>query len=264
MLLTGLGLAYALPMVSLLSSMLTASAKVEQDMVSVERILQFINIPPARAGGVFDEPGCSALPPLAGMHVLCDIRYRRAYPAAPLLSAALELEVWIIPLLSSQDCVIYIATAICGASGVRSACSNIHILEVAEFSVPVLLHDILLVSKAIKLCTGADEAQCNQGDTTLAFRDVSLTYPGRRVPALDHVSFVLPAGKHVGICGRTGAGKSSLLNALFQLSTIQEGSIRIGRLDITELPARCAPALPSAGLYKYVSRRSWSFKRGSA
>lgn len=54
-LLTGLGLAYALPMVSLLSSMLTASAKVEQDMVSVERTLQFINIPAARDGGVLDD-----------------------------------------------------------------------------------------------------------------------------------------------------------------------------------------------------------------
>lgn len=59
-LLTGLGLAYALPMVSLLSSMLTASAKVEQDMVSVERTLQFIHIPSARDQGFLDEDCCSA------------------------------------------------------------------------------------------------------------------------------------------------------------------------------------------------------------
>lgn len=105
-----------------------------------------------------------------------------------------------------------------------------------------------------QVCAAADEAQCTQGDATLAFRNVSLTYPGRRVPALDRVSFVLPAGKHVGICGRTGAGKSSLLNALFQLSTIQEGSIRVGRLDITELPARCVPVGSVVLLHTEVSQ----------
>jgi len=47
-LLTGLGLAYALPMVSLLSSLLTSSAEVEQEMVSVERIIQFTHLPSSR------------------------------------------------------------------------------------------------------------------------------------------------------------------------------------------------------------------------
>lgn len=45
MLLTGLGLAYALPMVSLLSSLLTSCAEVEQEMVAVERVMQFTHLP---------------------------------------------------------------------------------------------------------------------------------------------------------------------------------------------------------------------------
>lgn len=89
-LLTGLGLAYALPMVSLLSSMLTASAKVEQDMVSVERTLQFINIPPARAGVVLDEPSCSELLPLSCMHDVTSLMYAESvWPSVPLLPAVL-------------------------------------------------------------------------------------------------------------------------------------------------------------------------------
>lgn len=49
MLLTGLSLAYALPMVSLLSSLLTSCAEVEQEMVAVERVTQFTHLPASKA-----------------------------------------------------------------------------------------------------------------------------------------------------------------------------------------------------------------------
>jgi hypothetical protein len=88
-LLTGLGLAYALPLVSLLSSTLTASAKVEQDLVAVERILQFINIPAAHDGGLLDEdtsstvlPLFDSLPPLETSWHICGGRVSMATAVA--------------------------------------------------------------------------------------------------------------------------------------------------------------------------------------
>ena len=50
-------------------------------------------------------------------------------------------------------------------------------------------------------------------------------------PALRGVSFEVAAGSLVGVCGRTGAGKSSLLAALFRLSEPHAGSIEIDGVD---------------------------------
>ena len=42
-------------------------------------------------------------------------------------------------------------------------------------------------------------------------------------------------GEKVGVVGRTGAGKSSLISALFRIRNLYEGSIRIGNQDIGDI-----------------------------
>ena len=56
----------------------------------------------------------------------------------------------------------------------------------------------------------------------------------RRVAALserDGVSFVIEPGWRVGVCGRTGAGKSSVLAGLLRLADDISGSIEIDGVD---------------------------------
>ncbi|KAJ7028056.1 P-loop containing nucleoside triphosphate hydrolase protein [Mycena alexandri] len=48
------------------------------------------------------------------------------------------------------------------------------------------------------------------------FRDVRLQYEEAKKPAVNGVSFTVGAGQKIGICGRTGSGKSSLIMALFR------------------------------------------------
>lgn len=67
------------------------------------------------------------------------------------------------------------------------------------------------------------------------FRNVSMSYANGK-EALNNISFTLQPGNKVGCIGRTGAGKSSLLNALFCLQPISEGKILLDGVDISLVP----------------------------
>lgn len=67
------------------------------------------------------------------------------------------------------------------------------------------------------------------------FKDVCLRYRPGLPLALRHMSFSLPAGSHVGICGRTGAGKSSISVALFRLVELAGGSIKIDGVPLHQI-----------------------------
>lgn len=134
--LVGLALSYASPIVSLMSSFLTSFTETEKEMVSVERVLQYMDIPQEDLSG----------------------------------SQSLHLE-W-----------------------------------------PV------------------------QGN--IEFDRVTLRYMPSFPAALHDISFRIAAGSQVGIVGRTGAGKSSILNALFRLAPICGGCILVDRINVADVAVR--------------------------
>jgi ATP-binding cassette subfamily B multidrug efflux pump len=65
-------------------------------------------------------------------------------------------------------------------------------------------------------------------------RDLTITIDDRRL--LDAVSFSVPAGTTLAIVGPTGAGKTTLVDALVRLQNVAPGAVAIGGHDVTALP----------------------------
>ncbi len=71
------------------------------------------------------------------------------------------------------------------------------------------------------------------------FKDVKMAYREGLPNVLQGVTFATRPGEKVGIVGRTGAGKSSLLQALFRIVDIDEGSITIDGVDTKTIGLDC-------------------------
>ncbi|CAE6500425.1 unnamed protein product [Rhizoctonia solani] len=69
----------------------------------------------------------------------------------------------------------------------------------------------------------------------IEFHDLVMSYRPGLPPVLRGVSLRVRGGEKIGVVGRTGAGKSSLMAALFRIIELTSGSILIDGLDIGEM-----------------------------
>jgi ABC-type multidrug transport system fused ATPase/permease subunit len=69
----------------------------------------------------------------------------------------------------------------------------------------------------------------------IVFDHVTFRYPGSTRPCLDDVSFQVAPGETVALVGPNGAGKTTLVKLLVGLYGVDEGAIRIGDDDVSEL-----------------------------
>jgi len=69
----------------------------------------------------------------------------------------------------------------------------------------------------------------------IEFKNVTLHYPGAAKPALGNVSFKIQAGEKVALVGRSGGGKTTLVNLLPRFYELQQGSVFLDGVDIRSL-----------------------------
>jgi ATP-binding cassette subfamily C (CFTR/MRP) protein 10 len=146
----GLSLAYALPITGLLNGLLTCGAETEQEMVSVERIAEYINKSES---------------------------------------------------LSQQQC------------------STTTTLE----------------NDSISSSSSSADTNATRG-ASIVFENVWMKYTTSSPFVLFNFNVVLQPGTHAGLCGRTGAGKSSAVSCLLRLAEINSGRILVDGVDIKALP----------------------------
>jgi len=69
----------------------------------------------------------------------------------------------------------------------------------------------------------------------IEFINVSIQYNSEDDNALNGISFRINPGEKIGICGRTGSGKSSIFMALFRGEELKSGTIKIDNVNIRNI-----------------------------
>ena len=72
-------------------------------------------------------------------------------------------------------------------------------------------------------------------DNSIEFKDVSFTYDGADIPAIDHVSFRVEPGQTVALVGPSGGGKTTAASLIPRFWDVTEGSVLVGGVDVRDM-----------------------------
>lgn len=76
----------------------------------------------------------------------------------------------------------------------------------------------------------------NSIEGEIEFNNLSFTYPNSEVEVLSNISFKINPGEKVGIIGKTGCGKSTIVDLLLRLYNVGDNELLIDGIDIMKLP----------------------------
>ncbi|MBP3729574.1 MAG: ABC transporter ATP-binding protein [Lachnospiraceae bacterium] len=71
-------------------------------------------------------------------------------------------------------------------------------------------------------------------DNSVAFKDVSFTYSGSELPALEHVSFRVEPGQTVALVGPSGGGKTTAASLIPRFWDVSGGALEVGGVDVRQ------------------------------
>lgn len=93
-----------------------------------------------------------------------------------------------------------------------------------------------ILDSKIDIVDDPDVVDIENLEGNIEFKDLTFTYPGDHKPVLENISFKINKGEMVGVIGRTGSGKTSLVDLLLRIYNIDENKLLLDGYDIMKLP----------------------------
>ena len=72
----------------------------------------------------------------------------------------------------------------------------------------------------------------------IEFRNLTFRYPDGEYDALNDVSFTISAGENVGLVGKTGSGKTTLVDLILRTYNVPDGTVFIDGCDVNDVSIR--------------------------
>jgi len=95
-----------------------------------------------------------------------------------------------------------------------------------------------LLDAAPDVADRADVTDLESISGNIEFRNLTFRYPDADYNALEDVSFSIKAGENVGIIGKTGAGKTTLVDLILRTYNVPDGTLFIDGHDVNSIPIR--------------------------
>ena len=91
--------------------------------------------------------------------------------------------------------------------------------------------DQVMSAPTLEICENPKAPQ----DNSVEFKDVSFTYDGAELPALDRVSFSAEPGLTVALVGPSGGGKTTAASLIPRFWDVGAGAVEVGGVDVREM-----------------------------
>jgi len=95
-----------------------------------------------------------------------------------------------------------------------------------------------LLDQKIEIQDAPDAVQAGEIRGKITFNNLTFRYPSAKVDTLKNIQLTIEQGEMVGVIGRTGSGKTTLVDLLLRIYNLKANEILLDDTDIMKLPIR--------------------------